>query len=273
MKRLFTMGLIPSTRMFFNLCVLLCLLVVTAPTASAQCTTKNTAFSGYEGINYNLYFNWQFVWIKAGTASMVTQPIMYYGKKAYRSSLVTKSSSRVDKYFMMRDTIMAYFSTELAPIYYRKGAREGKRYYVDEVWYTYPDGKCKTTLKHLHSDGTHDRQERTYNHCVSDMLNSFQRVRNYDASKWKVGHAEKIYIAGGSELTKAQLVYKGKKTIKADNGVKYPCLILSYQELDDKKYKEIVRFFVTDDKRHIPVRLDLNLRFGSAKAFLSSIKG
>ena len=82
---------------------------------------------------------------------MVTQPIMYYGKKAYRSSLVTKSSSRVDKYFMMRDTIMAYFSTELAPIYYRKGAREGKRYYVDEVWYTYTDGKCKTTLKHLHS--------------------------------------------------------------------------------------------------------------------------
>ena len=72
---------------------------------------------------------------------------------------------------------------------------------------------------------------------------------------------------------KGRLVYKGKKTIKADNGVKYPCLILSYQELDDKKYKEIVRFFVTDDKRHIPVRLDLNLRFGSAKAFLSSIKG
>ena len=96
---------------------LLCLLAVVT-VADAQCTYKNQAFSGYEGINYNLYFNWQFVWIKAGTASMVTQPIVYNGKKAFRSSLVTKSSKKVDKYFMMRDTIMAYFSTELTPLYY-----------------------------------------------------------------------------------------------------------------------------------------------------------
>lgn len=242
-------------------------------TAEAQCTYKNQAFDGYEGINYNLYFNWQFVWIKAGTASMVTKPIVYYGKNAYQSSLVTKSSQKVDRYFMMRDTIMAYFSTDMVPIYYRKGAREGKRYYVDEVWYTYPNGKCKTTLKHLHSDGTRDKKEYTYAHCVSDMLNSFQRIRNFNTDGWKVGHTENIYIAGGSELTKARLVYKGKKTVKADNGKKYQCLIITYNELEDKKYKEIVRFYVTDDKRHIPIRLDLNLKFGSAKAFLSSIKG
>jgi hypothetical protein len=251
---------------------LLCLLVAICD-SNAQCTYKNQAFSGYEGISYNLYFNWQFVWVKAGTASMVTQPFVYNGKKAFRTSLTTKSSKRVDKYFMMRDTIMAYFSPELTPLYYRKGAREGKRYYVDEVWYSYPNGKCKTTLKHLHSDGTRDRQEYTYNTCVSDMINSFQRIRNLDPSNWKVGHTENISIAGGSELAKARIVYKGKKTIKGDNGVKYQCLILTYNELDDKKYKEIVRFYVTDDKRHIPVRLDLNLKFGSAKAFLSSIKG
>lgn len=255
-----------------RICLAVCLMMSACITADAQCTYENHAFSGYEGINYNLYFNWQFVWVKAGTASMVTQPIMYYGKKAFRSSLVTKSSKKVDKYFMMRDTIMAYFSTDMAPIYYRKGAREGKRYYVDEVWYTYPNGKCKTTLKHLHSDGKRDKQEYTYNQCVSDMLNSFQRIRNYNTSNWKVGHTENIYIAGGSELTKARLVYKGKKTIKADNDKKYPCLILSYMEYNGKKYKEIVRFFVTDDKRHVPIRLDLNLRFGSAKAFLSSMK-
>ena len=70
----------------------------------------------------------------------------------------------------------------------------------------------------------------------------------------------------------AKLIYRGKKTVKADNDQKYPCLILSYVEKEDGKDKEIVRFFVTDDQRHIPVRLDLFLRFGSAKAFLSNIK-
>lgn len=238
----------------------------------AQCTYENKAFSGYEGINYNLYFNWQFVWIKAGTASMVTQPIMYYGKKAYRSSLVTKSSAKVDKYFMMRDTIMAYFSQNLTPLYYRKGAREGKRYYVDELWYTYPDGKCQTTTKHLTSSGEVWSQKATFDNCVSDMLNSFMRVRNMDPKGWKEGHVVPLDIAGGDKIIKAKLVYKGKKVVKADDKQKYNCLVLSYIEKEDGKDHEIVRFFVSDDQRHIPIRLDLFLKFGSAKAFLSSMK-
>ena len=57
--------------------------------------------------------------------------------------------------------------------------------------------------------------------------------------------------------------------MKADNGTKYDCLVLSYVEKDGNKDKEIVRFFVTDDVKHIPVRLDMFLRFGSAKAFLA----
>ena len=215
---------------------------------SAQCTYENRAFSGSEVINYNLYFNWKFIWIKAGTASMIT--------------------ATVDKYFMMRDTIMAYFSTELTPLYYRKGAREGKRYYVDEVWYSYNGNKCITNLKHLTSSGDTYKEKFVYDRCVSDMLNSFQRIRNVDPSGWKEGHVEYLDIAGGEKLVNARLIYRGKKEVKADNKKKYNCLVLSYVEKEDKKDKEIVRFYVTDDNRHVPIRLDMFLRFGSAKAFL-----
>ena len=44
-------------------------------------------------------------------------------------------------------------------------------------------------------------------------------------------------------------------------------------EFAKDRWKEIVRFYVTDDANHIPVRLDMFLRFGSAKAFLVSMKG
>ena len=33
------------------------------------------------------------------------------------------------------------------------------------------------------------------------------------------------------------------------------------------------RFYVTDDTNHIPIRLDMFLKFGSAKAFLTNMKG
>lgn len=252
--------------------ILLALALIPFPEARAQCTYENKAFRGTETINYNLYFNWQFIWVKAGTASMSTVPVKYKGETAYKTGLVTKTSATVDKYFRMRDTIMVYFTPQLTPLYYRKGASEGKRYYVDELWYSYPNGQCLTTQRHLTARGEVRTAKHLYDRCVSDMLNSFQRVRNMNPKGWKEGYTIKLDIAGSEELQHAKLVYRGKKTIKADNDQKYPCLILSYIETEDKKDKEIVRFYVTDDQRHIPVRLDLFLKFGSAKAFLSSMK-
>ena len=62
-------------------------------------------------------------------------------------------------------------------------------------------------------------------------------------------------------------------TVKADNGIKYRCLRLEYMELKDEKWKKIVDFYITDDENHVPVRLDMFLKFGSAKAFLVGAKG
>ena len=241
-------------------------------TANAQCTAKNQAFSGHEQLSYNLYFNWKFIWVTAGTASMSTTETTYKGKPSYRTSLITQTSSKVDKFFRMRDTILVHASKELVPLYYRKGAREGKRYYVDEAWYTYPNGNCAVSMRHRHNSGKVDTEKRTYDHCVYDMLNIFLRARNYDPTGWKKGHTINVDITGGDQLVKAKLIYRGTETVKADNKKKYDCLVLSYVEKEDKKDKEIVRFFVTNDKKHVPIRLDLFLRFGYAKAFLSSMK-
>ncbi len=70
-----------------------------------------------------------------------------------------------------------------------------------------------------------------------------------------------------------RLSFWARETIKADNGVKYRCLRLAYQEYEKGKYKRIVDFYITDDENHVPVRLDMFLKFGSAKAFLVGMKG
>lgn len=244
-----------------------------AMTLQAQCTFRNTAFQGGEFLSYNLYYNWQFVWVKAGSASMSTVKSRYKGKDAYRASLTTRGNNKVDEMFVLRDTLLAYCSTDMAPLYFRKGAREGSRYTVDEVWYDYKGGSCNLTQRRLRKDGTSKTIHNTREECVFDMLNIFLRARSFNPTGWKKGNVVNIPIADGNGIDKAQLVYNGKTTVKADNGKKYRCLELSYKELEDGKYKEIVRFYVTDDDNHIPVRLDMFLKFGSAKAFLTSIKG
>lgn len=46
------------------------LLLAVAMQSGAQCSFRNEAFKSGEFLSYNLYYNWKFVWVKAGTASI-----------------------------------------------------------------------------------------------------------------------------------------------------------------------------------------------------------
>ena len=57
-------------------------LLFCAVASNAQCSFRNTAFKSGEFLSYNLYYNWKFVWVKAGTASMYTVESRFDGKHA-----------------------------------------------------------------------------------------------------------------------------------------------------------------------------------------------
>ncbi len=250
------------------------LMLLMGSVAKAQCTFENTAFGNNEFLSYNLYFNWKMVWVKVGTASFSTVKSTYEGKPAYRGSLITRGNSQMDKMFVMRDTLLCYNTSDLVPLYYRKGAREGQRYTVDEVFYSYPDGKCHVRQHRQHSKGTHSWEKHTHQECIYDMMSIFLRARSFNPKGWKKGHDVDFKIADGNGANPAKLRFVGKEKIKADNGKYYNCLKLAYMENEkDEGYKTIVDFYVTDDTNHVPVRLDMHLKFGSAKAFLVGMKG
>ncbi|MCD8283059.1 MAG: DUF3108 domain-containing protein [Prevotella sp.] len=223
-------------------------------------------------ISYNMYFNWQFVWVKVGTASMSTTSTTYQGASAFRTSLITRGNGKADKFFVLRDTLTGYCTQTLSPLHYRKGAQEGSYYTVDEASYSYPDGKCRVKLHRQKNDGTHVRDTKTLNHCVYDMVNLFQRARSFDLAGLAKGHEIKFEVTDGVKIIDALLRYRGKETVKGDNGKKYSCLRLEYIQIVKGKEKQIACFYVTDDAHHIPVRIDLSLRFGSAKAYLTNMQ-
>ena len=243
-------------------------------TAHAQCGIENTAFKSGEFLTYDLYFNWKFVWVKVGTASMSTVQSTYKGQKAFRSSLITRGNDQLDNVFVMRDTLLCYTDTDISPLYFRKGAREGDRYYVDELWYTYPKGNCHLKMHRIDHDGEVHWKEAEYKDCIYDMMSIFLRARNFDASNMKEGENIPMPISDARRLTNSWLKYTGKTTLKMKNGTtKYRCLTFSFIEREDGKNHELIRFYITDDKNHLPVRLDMFLSFGSAKAYLSGYKG
>ena len=242
--------------------------------AFAQCGIENTAFKAGEQLDYDLYFNWKFVWVKVGSASMDTQYTKFEGKDAWKSYLITRGNNKLDKFFTMRDTLLSYCNPDLSPLYFRKGALEGDRYYVDEIWYSYPGGNCQLKKHRITARGESLWKTSTYKSCIYDMMSIFLRSRNFDASKIKKGQVIPMPISDASSLTNSWLEFRGKENFKM-NGTKekFRCLVFSFYEREDGKTHELIRFYITDDQNHIPMRLDMFLRFGSAKAFLRSYKG
>ena len=262
-----TSGLIKST-------LLVGLFMLLPLRANAQCGIENFSFKSGEFLSYDLYFNWKFVWVKVGTASMSTIKSRYKGQDAFRSSLITRGNQQLDNMFIMRDTLLCYTNTDLAPLYFRKGALEGKRYYVDELWYTYPKNNCHLKMHRIDADGEQFWKEAEYKDCIYDMMSIFLRARNFDASKLKEGENIPMPISDAKNLSNSWLKYTGKTTLKMKNGsAKYRCLVFSFIEREKGQNHELIRFYITDDKNHLPVRLDMFLSFGSAKAYLTGYKG
>lgn len=234
----------------------------------AQCPTKNTAFKAGERLNYDLYFQWNFVWIKCGSAHYSIKEHTYSGKKALRNDLLFKTSKKMDMFFVMRDTLVSYITPDLVPLYYRKGATEGKRYTVNEVWYTYPEGKTKLRQRYLNRHGEESYRDHVTTECLYDMLSILSRARSFETSGMKVGERIHFSMATGYAVKQEILVYKGKERWKANDKKTYDCLVFSLLDDDDpEKKKEMLRFYVTDDARHMPVRIDFHLKFGTAKAY------
>jgi len=144
--------------------------------ASAQCEAKNDAFQSGEHVMYDLYFNWKFVWVKAGLASLTTNATAYHSQPAYRINLLALGSKRADFFFKMRDTLTCVIGEKLEPRYFRKGAEEGKRYTVDEAWFSYKDGLCLVNQKRTYRDGAFNESEDSDSRCIYDMC-AFWRKR------------------------------------------------------------------------------------------------
>lgn len=253
---------------------LLCNIWLGVLSVSAQCAAKNEAIQPGERLTYELKFNWKFIWVSAGEAKMDLLPVTYEGKPCYRTTLYSISNKTVDMFFKMRDTLTCITTERLEPVYFRKGAEEGSGYTVDEVRFSYKDGKCIVDQQRARRGRNTIYRKDTLDYCVFDMLSILLRARSFDPTSYKKGDKILFPMATGREVEEQTLIYRGKKNFKAENDVKYRCLVFSLVEYDKKgKEKEVITFYVTDDKNHLPVRLDLYLNFGSAKAFLRSIEG
>ena len=244
----------------------------------AQCSAENTAFLSGEQISYDLMFNWKFIWIKVGYSELTTDKAVYEGKDGYCFRLKSHTSKRADFFFKMRDTLTCHVTDRLEPQYFCKAAEEGKRHTRDEAWFSYRDGVSHVKQRRtFYKPADRQPQEMEYedSRCIFDMLSILGQARSWNPDDYKVGDKIHFPMATGRRVEQQTLIYRGIENVESKDGNTYRCLVFSFVEYvgEKKEEKEVITFFISDDDNHLPIRLDMYLSFGSAKAFLTGVRG
>lgn len=254
--------------------VTLLLMVVCSAQADTYNIKRTQTFKSGETLKCNFYFNWNFIWIKVGDASLTIRDTIYNGQKAKCMKLLSSTNKKADSFFRMRDTLMTVFTDDYKPLYYRKASVEGKKYRLRQVWYNYLDAsRVKVAQYSRYNDEAPIYKEEVFNGPIYDMMSLLAYARTLDFTSLRKGTRLTFNVASGKKVEKQHLVYRGKKKTKSDDGHEYDCFRVSLITEEDGDEEEIVNFHVTDDRNHLPILLDLVLNFGSAKARLSHMSG
>lgn len=179
---------------------------LTFSSASAQCGSGNTAFQDGETLNYDLYYNWAFVWVKVGQAQWNIRKTTFEGKPAYRTYLTTSTNKRADKVFVMRDTLTSYTDMNVTPLYYTKRAHEGKYFRSDMVRYSYPKGKCRVNMSYAANNGPEHPVALQSNECIYDMVSMMLRARSFDPAGWNEGERRNFVMADGRDCGRQSIL-------------------------------------------------------------------
>jgi len=109
---------------------------------------------------------------------------------------------------------------------------------------------------------------------TQDMLSALYYVRCLDFTNMKVGSQYDITMFLDEEVWVLRIKYLGKEVVKVKAG-KFNCLKFRplIQEGRVFKEEEDLTLWLTDDKNHIPVRLEANVLIGSIKIDLKKFDG
>ena len=220
---------------------------------------------------FNLYLGLGPVKIPAGTARLYDTPVIYDGHDAIRTAMEMSTNSKTDRLYALRDTIESYNTTQGESLYFRKIVNEGSKHNLETALFSKDRDKFIVNLDTWDMNtGTRTSHTTEWRPTrIFDLMSMIAFTQKIDTSDSKPGRTETLPMVNGNMVVQQYLIYTGNKTVKADNGKIYECMVISIRDYKEGRERETVKAYVTNDSRHTPVQLDIILGTGtSIKAVL-----
>jgi len=222
-------------------------------------TYPHDAFKRGELLKYRLHYGW----LDAGeiVIEVKNEEREIAGRKTYHVVGIGESKGTFDFFFKVRDRYESYIDEEaLAPWIFIRRVNEGG--YIINQDYVFNHYKQKVDVG---NNTVYDIPA----YC-QDMMSAFFYARCLAYDNAKEGDVFTINGFVDKEVFPIKIKYIGRESIKSDVG-KIRCL--KFRPILQKgrifKSEEDLNVWITDDKNHIPVRVQAKILVGSIKMDLT----
>jgi hypothetical protein len=227
------------------------------------CDGRNTAFKAGEQITFKVFYTVVGAYFGAGEATFNTALEQLNNKPVYHIVGEGKTYNFYDNFFKVRDKYETYIDTAtMQPYRFIRNIYEGGYKKYQNVTFN------KNTNTAVTNDGVFKVPA-----CVQDVLSAIFYARNIDFDKYKAGDKITFSMFLDNEIYEMYIRYLGKETIKTKYGkfrsIKFKPLLIKGTIFEGG---EKMTVWVSDDKNHVPVRIESPISVGSIKVDMISYR-
>lgn len=220
------------------------------------CGLRNTSFLPNEQLTYTVYYSVAGVYVNAGTASFTSALERYNSRPVYHIIAEGKTNPSYDWIYKVRDRYETYIDTAtMLPQKFIRNVDEGGYKKYENISFNQSANTAITT------NGVFRVPD-----CVQDVISAVYYSRNIDFNKYRPGDKILFNMFLDNEVYNMYIRYLGKEEVKTRYGkfraIKFKPLLLKGSIFEGG---EKMTVWVTDDRNHIPVRIESPIVVGSVK--------
>lgn len=245
-------------------CIWLLLLVVGWHVVAAQ-----SKYPPIERLVYDGYYNWGFIWVKAGRVDFsLTKSDKY--PNANKLKAVGISLPNWDWIFTVRDTLVSHHDAgTFFPYEFSRKAHEGNYHKTFDYKFHYEDS---LVIGDVHRIGKFRRTDTVKLQANTfDMLSVAWWTRELDFDKYKKNDLIPIRLLIDSKIYDLYIRYLGvDKTKAGGGGGKRECYVFSPLLVEGEVFRggEGMKIWVSKDRYRLPLLVEAKILIGSVKAIL-----
>lgn len=221
-----------------------------------------------EKFTYDGYYNWGFIWVKAGRVDFTAGPSEKY-KGALKLNAIGYTLPSWDWMFPLRDTLTSHHDPDtFLPYEFSRKAHEGKYHKTFDYYWNYRD---TVIYAHTHRLGRKPRQDTLKLQSKTfDMLSVAWMSRELDFDNYRKNELIPVKILIDNKIYNLHVRYLGVDKLKHDKEW-VNCYVFSPLLVEGEVFKggENMKIWISKDDYRLPLMVEAKILVGSVKGILN----